>query len=86
MVISRVIVSMNVLSVHVHECGKVHIHSLHRLSYDFNGAIWQVRARCQMCFTKVLLLTFSLTFRNACIPVFIFGLIMKGEKYNRLHF
>lgn len=50
-VISDVNVSVNVLSVHVHECGKVHIHSLHRLSYDFNGANWQVRAPCQMCLT-----------------------------------
>lgn len=68
-VISDVNVSVNVLSVHVHECGKVHIHPLHRLSYDFNGAIWQVRAPCHMCFTEFLLFTFSLTFRKASIPV-----------------
>lgn len=63
-VINCVIVSLNVLRVHVHKCGKVCIHSLHRLPYDFKGAIWQVRARCQMCPTEVLLFTFSVTFRE----------------------
>ena len=46
-VISGDIIPVNVLSVHVHECGKIHIYFLHRLSYDFNGTIWQVRAPCQ---------------------------------------